>query len=68
MPIPKHLIKNRTKSKRRHQVRNRWHIYRNQRRSYPKSNFRSRGTAEAFLRSLNLNPAGFDLIKERVTA
>jgi len=61
-------MKNATKIRKRRRARNRWHIYRNQSRSYPKSHFRSRGTAEAFLRSLQLYPGDFDLIKEQVTA
>lgn len=66
MPIPKHLKKNRAKSKRRRLARMRWHIYKNQSRSYPGSHFRTKGTADAFLRSLHLFPGDFDLIKERV--
>jgi len=61
-------MKNSAKILRRRRARNRWHIYRNQSRSYPGSKFRSKGTAEAFLRSLQLNPSDFDFIKERVTA
>jgi len=62
------LMKNAAKIQKRRLARNRWHIYRNQSRSYLGSNFRSKGTAEAFLRSLKLDPENFDLIKERVTA
>ncbi len=57
--------KNAAKSESRRKSRNRWFIYRNQSRSFG-ANFRSRGTAEAFLRSIGQIPSRFDLIKERV--